>query len=325
MDEENKEFETLETTEEDEFLEQNNSRKKLRIISLVLVITLVVVFVMPQIIFNIPYIQMLFGDQLSTDEVENLINDFESNYLYSEELSKKEYLEAKNELLKKESISKLEFKNFIDEVTKGSGDQYTYFLYKDNKTINPVHQIESRIINDEYIYLKLYRFSNGITKEIREQLQAYDENEIIIDLRDNPGGSLVELINLLEDFLPREVQALSLSKNNQQQLYVTQENKIYNFDKIYILLNENSASSAEVFALSIHLNLPNVELVGNKTAGKSVVQIERTSDEQDYQFLFVTHQWFVYDHSTDYLNKLLSQQTQTFSDYDDYINYILDN
>jgi len=76
------------------------------------------------------------------------------------------------------------------------------------------------------------------------------------------------------------------------------DNEFRNFKKIFILVNQNTSSSAEIFALSLKMNLDNVLIVGSKTFGKDVGQT--TIVDKQYKFIlnFTTFHWNVNGYTT---------------------------
>lgn len=97
---------------------------------------------------------------------------------------------------------------------------------------------------------------------------------MIIDLRNNPGGSLEEVSNILNLFVPKDQSVVQIRlKNYQTDTYSTGEN-IFNFNgvKLVILINSGSASASEIMAGTIKDYYPNATLLGEQSYGKGSVQ-----------------------------------------------------
>lgn len=307
---------------EEEFLNEQQDRKFLRILSMLLVISIIVVFVFPYIIMNLSYIQLFFSEDLSSKEVSRIVEMFEENYLYKEVFETSKYREAKKDLLDKKRVSKIEFNAFIKNITGESNDGFTYFIPLDTHLIDPEVQVEFREETNHY-YLRIRKFSTGVSKVICKHLKSIKKDKnLIIDLRENPGGSLRELMKSLEMFLPKNVEAIRLKSQGKKVIYKTSKEQMYSFDKIYIFLDEKSASASEVLALSLYLNKENVKLIGKKTAGKSVVQMHMKGTQEKYEFLIVTHRWSVKNRSVEYLQKQLLDSRMQLESLGDYYNAI---
>jgi C-terminal processing protease CtpA/Prc len=61
--------------------------------------------------------------------------------------------------------------------------------------------------NDQTAYVQIQLFGNGVDKAFSTAMKALSGNtniqKLIIDLRDNPGGSLEGVTNMLSYFVPR--------------------------------------------------------------------------------------------------------------------------
>ena len=92
---------------------------------------------------------------------------------------------------------------------------------------------------------------------------------LIIDVRDNPGGSYEQVIKIADRLLPESliVYTEDRNKNREEQ----KSDKIELNLPIAILINGNSASASEILAGAIKDNKKGI-LVGTKTFGKGLVQ-----------------------------------------------------
>ena len=95
---------------------------------------------------------------------------------------------------------------------------------------------------------------------------------LIIDVRDNPGGYLSTVTDVLDYFLNSN-QPFMYQEAKDGTLEARYLNKIdHEIDyNIVVLINENSASAAEVFASAMN-EIGNYDLIGVKTFGKGTVQ-----------------------------------------------------
>ncbi len=135
-------------------------------------------------------------------------------------------------------------------------------------------------IDDNTGYIKLSEFTYGASDEVKNALialKAQGINSLVLDLRDNPGGLLNEAIDVSNLFIEKGKEV------------VRTQGKIVEWNKSYkslnspvdihmplaVLLNENSASAAEIVA-GVLQDYDRAVLVGQKSFGKGLVQATRT-------------------------------------------------
>jgi carboxyl-terminal processing protease len=131
-----------------------------------------------------------------------------------------------------------------------------------------------------YIYLPSFYtpFSNNGThhcaqdmrKEI-EKLKTQNVKGLIIDLRDNGGGSLSEVIDMAGLFITRGPVVQVKGKNNTISIYEDKNPDVVWDGPLTILVNHNSASASEILAAAIQDYKRGV-IVGTPSFGKGTVQ-----------------------------------------------------
>jgi carboxyl-terminal processing protease len=117
-------------------------------------------------------------------------------------------------------------------------------------------------------------------------------NNLIIDLRDNPGGFVMVFTKLADLFTPNGTIFGRYQFRDEADSYNLRasEPQKYNFDKIVILINRNSASASESFAASLGDNLDNVVIVGETSFGKGVAQKTITfSDGSAFKYTYAEY------------------------------------
>ena len=98
-------------------------------------------------------------------------------------------------------------------------------------------------------------------------------NNLIIDLRDNGGGSL-DLVTQMAELFVKDGETMCYLNNRtmeQPEAVISTEKEPVSFEKIAVLVNENTASAAELMA-SILRNKAEAVLVGKTTYGKALGQ-----------------------------------------------------
>lgn len=123
-------------------------------------------------------------------------------------------------------------------------------------------------------YLKIEMFSNNITKQVKKELESLKKKNIdklVIDVRDNPGGYLTQVTEMLSLFMTKKDVIYQLqTKNNKEKVYSTSSKATYNYP-VVVLINENSASASEILA-SAFKETYGAEVVGVNSYGKGTVQ-----------------------------------------------------
>lgn len=122
-------------------------------------------------------------------------------------------------------------------------------------------------------YINIDIFSETLTNQVSNALKDLEEKgmkKLIIDLRDNSGGYLDSAETTASLFLEKGKLIYSLEDKNKKEDYYdeTEEHRTY---PIVILINEKSASSAEILAAVLKDSYGAV-LVGEKSYGKGKVQ-----------------------------------------------------
>ncbi|MCO5276867.1 MAG: carboxy terminal-processing peptidase [Saprospiraceae bacterium] len=140
---------------------------------------------------------------------------------------------------------------------------------------------EGVLENIGYIYLpKFYadfdnnkgRFSfTDVAKEV-EKLKKANVNGIILDLRNNPGGSLNDVVKMAGLFI--EQGPIVQVKSRENEPYVmNDEDKSYAYDgPMVVLVNHQSASASEILAAALQDYKRAVIIGGTSTYGKGTVQ-----------------------------------------------------
>jgi carboxyl-terminal processing protease len=128
-------------------------------------------------------------------------------------------------------------------------------------------------LDNEMGYIRLTGFQAITDEQFDEALNALEDDGIdgiIIDLRNNPGGSLDTVINIVDRLLGEALIVYTEDKYGERHEYFSDEDESY--DKpIVVLVNEYSASASEILAGAIK-DLGVGTLVGNTTYGKGLVQ-----------------------------------------------------
>ncbi len=133
--------------------------------------------------------------------------------------------------------------------------------------------VESRMLENSLGYIQILEF-DAVTydqyKKAYEELKGQGMKGMVVDLRNNPGGSLSIVCKILDTILPEGLIVYTEDKNGErQEIKSDGEHKLD--IPLTVLVNEYSASASEIFAGAVQ-DYGQGEIVGMKTYGKGVVQ-----------------------------------------------------
>lgn len=139
-----------------------------------------------------------------------------------------------------------------------------------------MQEVETSLIDGHIGYIGLNAFSAPASEQFADALQQLLDDgadQIVFDLRDNPGGALEQAIRISNRFLPRGDLIVYTRGRvpNANQDYRATEVSDYTHLPIVTLVNRNSASASEIVsgALQDH---DRALVVGETTFGKALVQ-----------------------------------------------------
>ena len=196
-------------------------------------------------------------------------------------------LKAGDEIIKVEDITISDFKEDAGDLLRGEAGSIVNVTYlRQGKTYTAAitrQKLEAKavplynMLEDEKTgYVALSRFTASASRETGnalKELKAGGAERIILDLRGNPGGLLLEAVNIVNLFVPKD------------QLVVTTKSKVEKFNRSYItkkepiditiplvvLIDGNSASASEIVSGALQ-DLDRAVIIGARSFGKGLVQ-----------------------------------------------------
>lgn len=138
------------------------------------------------------------------------------------------------------------------------------------------------MLNPTTAYIKINRFAETTYEEFKSnliRLKKEGAKTLVIDLRDNGGGYMEEAIDIADELLS-DKKLIVFTKNKRGRVEKTYATKKGDFEtgKLFVLINENSASASEILAGAIQDNDRGV-IVGRRSFGKGLVQREMDFDD----------------------------------------------
>lgn len=162
---------------------------------------------------------------------------------------------------------------------------------KNNVTINSV---ESQVFNNnnkKIGYLNISIFANNTYSQMKKELESLEESKIdslIIDVRNNTGGHLTSVENILSLFLDSSHIIYKMEDSEGIKEYYSTGTVTKNYP-IIVLTNESSASASEILTAALKDEY-GAKSVGKKTYGKGSAQELRTLPDGT-QYKFTTRKW----------------------------------
>ena len=141
----------------------------------------------------------------------------------------------------------------------------------------PLYTVDSSYMLDGGTgYIKINRFAattHDEFMEAMERLKTEGMNQLVLDLRGNPGGYLGQAVAIAEEFFPRGTELVSTSSrhtrfNNE---YFSRRDGIFKDKPVILLVDEGSASASEIVSGALQDHDRGL-IVGRRTFGKGLVQ-----------------------------------------------------
>jgi carboxyl-terminal processing protease len=136
------------------------------------------------------------------------------------------------------------------------------------------------MLNDNTGYIRITSFTQNVSKDVKEALiklkNDHDAEKIVLDLRSNPGGLLIEAVHTANLFVKKgqEIVSTKGKVKHWDNVYRTQHNPIDTLVPLVVLVNRSSASASEIVAGALQ-DLDRAVVVGQRTFGKGLVQTTR--------------------------------------------------
>ena len=161
-------------------------------------------------------------------------------------------------------------------VERQNGEKVDVALVRDDIKVTSVKGV--RELGDGIGYVRITQFNEPVAEDFAQALAGLDKakiTELIIDLRDNPGGLLESAVGVAEQMLPKGQEIVTVRGRDgvkpQQRFESGPCERRFVDLPIAVLVNGGSASASEIVAGALKAHKRAV-LVGEKTYGKASVQ-----------------------------------------------------
>lgn len=138
--------------------------------------------------------------------------------------------------------------------------------------------VRGEILAEGIAYVRLSRFGNTTDEELEEllpDLLAQNPSGLILDLRRNPGGALDTTVEIADQFLAEGLVLVERFGDGEERPFETNDEGLAQDIPMVVLVDEGSASAAEVLAGAIQ-DRGRGTLIGQISFGKGTVQTWHT-------------------------------------------------
>ncbi|HOM03606.1 MAG TPA: S41 family peptidase [Acetivibrio sp.] len=157
-------------------------------------------------------------------------------------------------------------------------------------------QIEIKDLGDNAVYVKIKSFTLDLEDKFIEKLDKIEnpkEKILVIDLRDNRGGYILTADAILDYLLPECLIYYYTYFWNGYTVSPYSAADYVEFKQILILVNENTANSAELLTLGLKKHLKNTIVIGRTTFGENTSHIVYHNEEEGFAVYLASFYWNV--------------------------------
>ena len=143
----------------------------------------------------------------------------------------------------------------------------------------PLISVKSKMLEDGFYWVRLTRFSERSTEELKKALKAAEKEckdqgglkGIVFDLRNNPGGLLDQAVSISDIFLSQGAIVSIKGRAANERVYEAKAQKDDVTVPLVVLINAGSASASEIVAGALH-DQNRALIMGERSFGKGSVQ-----------------------------------------------------
>ncbi len=131
----------------------------------------------------------------------------------------------------------------------------------------------NRLPETKFVHLRIATFSRGVGNDLRKALIEIKQEEIkglVLDLRNNPGGVLVEAVSVASQFLTDGNVLLTRNAKGEIKAMPVKPGGVAPFLPLVVLINRGTASGAEIVSGAIQ-DANRGDLIGEKSFGAGTV------------------------------------------------------
>ena len=149
------------------------------------------------------------------------------------------------------------------------------------------------MLDDNIGYIQLTEFSENTYDQYMAAINDLKDQGVeglLVDVRNNPGGLLTSVVDILNEMLPEGTIVSVRDKDGNEQVYSSDADQVISVPTV-VLVNGNSASAAEIYTAAMQ-DYDVAEIVGTKTFGKGIVQTIITLSDQKTALKITTARYY---------------------------------
>ena len=156
-------------------------------------------------------------------------------------------------------------------IYRATEDRYIDVAVK--RAVVNVPTVTYKMLDDQIGYIQISEFEEVTAEQFAaavDDLESQGMKNLIFDLRDNGGGLLDSVCDILDRVLPKELLVYTEDKNgNREEEWAKDDDRIE--VPMVVLVNGNTASASEIFTGALK-DYDEAEIIGTTTFGKGIVQ-----------------------------------------------------
>lgn len=210
-------------------------------------------------------------------------NDIVINHVFTNSSAANENIQAGDIIvsINGQDVNNIPMEKLIEELSSGKKEKIDIVIKRNNVLIKK--QLTKKDIFISTMSYKITRDNIGVVtlssvtgkKSIKDfkniLIKTNSTKGLIIDLRNNYGGTIVNAI-LMANLMMNEKEIIRIKSRVNREYEIYSENERIFIEKpVVVLVNEKTASAAEIFAGTLQTNL-NAVVVGENTFGKNAIQ-----------------------------------------------------
>lgn len=157
------------------------------------------------------------------------------------------------------------------------GKERTQRYFDLDRAVIPVQSVDvAYMLDDKTGYIRVNRFTERTNQEFMEGLTNLAEHSglqnLVLDLRGNPGGYLEEATDILSQIFPEgKLLVYTQGRSENKREYKSNGRARFNIQQVAVLIDEGSASASEIVAGAIQ-DWDRGWVIGRRSYGKGLVQ-----------------------------------------------------
>lgn len=180
-----------------------------------------------------------------------------------------------------DDVSELGYEEAINRIKGEDGTKVSLSLLRKNNQIEvtalrktyEVKSVYYQMMNENVGYIRITGFRTATINQFSDafaELEKSGAKKFIFDVRNNGGGLLSALQEIIDPLLPEGDIATANYKGGKVETVIKSDSQYIDVPAV-VLVNENTASAAELFSCSLR-DFTGAKLVGTQTYGKGVMQ-----------------------------------------------------